>query len=179
MIKISLCNYIAGAGKDTVADYLVENHGFKKYALADGIYEIAEKYYGMKVKDRPLLHHVGEKLREYDPMLWINYTLKRIKEDGHDRVVITDTRKLLEMSYLQETGWENVMVYCKPEVAIERIRNRDGHVDEDVVLNSSLENQLRPLMNSLKVINNDIAFDEIKKEIDAYVRFLTENCLKK
>jgi dephospho-CoA kinase len=179
LIKISLCNYIAGAGKDTVADYLVKNHGFKKYALADGIYEIAEKYYGMKVKDRTLLHHIGEKLREYDPMLWITYSVARIKEDGHDRVVITDTRKLLEMAYLQETGWENVMVYCDPKIAVDRIKERDGHVDEDLVLNSSLENQLRPLKEHMKVIYNDTDFEEVKKEIDAYVRLLDESSFKK
>jgi dephospho-CoA kinase len=172
VIKISLCNYIAGAGKDTIANYLVEEHGFKKYALADGIYEIAEKYYGMQIKDRNLLHHIGEKLREYEPMLWIQYTLKRIEEDGHDRVIITDTRKLLEMAYLQETGWDNVMVYCDPKIAIKRIEERDGHVDEDLVVNSSLENQLRPLKDHMKVIENDIDFEEVKKEIDAYVRFL-------
>lgn len=174
MIRISLCNYVAGAGKDTIANYLVEQHGFKKYALADGIYEIAEKYYGMKVKERTLLHHIGEKLREYDPMLWIHYTLRRIKEDGHDRVIITDTRKLLEMAYLQETGWKNVMVYVKPEIALERLKVRDGeeNVNEELVLNSSLENQLRPLKSEMKVIENDIDFEEVKKEIDAYVRFL-------
>jgi dephospho-CoA kinase len=175
LLKLSLCNYIAGSGKSTIAKYLVDNHGFKEYALADGIYEIAEKYYGMKLKDRKLLHHIGEKLREFDPMLWISYTLERIKEDGHERVVITDTRKLLEMSYLKETGWENVMVYCDPKIAVKRILERDGHVDEELVLNSSLENQLRPLKDHMKVIENDIDFEEVKKEIDAFVKTLEEN----
>lgn len=171
-MKISLCNYIAGAGKSTIAKYLVEEHGFKEYALADGIYEIAEKYYGMKIKDRTLLHHIGEKLREFDVMLWINYTLNRIKEEGHERVVITDTRKLLEMAYLQEVGFENVMIYCDPKVAIERIKERDGVVNEDLIINSDLENQLRPLKDSMKVIENDIDFEEVKKEIDALVKAL-------
>lgn len=174
MLKLSLCNYIAGSGKSTIAKYLVEEHGFKEYALADGIYEIAEKYYGMTQKDRVLLHHIGEKLREFDPMLWIQYTLKRIKEDGHDRVVITDTRKLLELSYLKETGWENVMVYCDPKIALKRIAERDGSVDEELVMNSSLENQLRPLKEYMKVIENDIDFEEVKKEIDAYIKTLSQ-----
>jgi dephospho-CoA kinase len=179
VIKLSLCNYIAGAGKDTVAQYLVEEHGFKAYALADGIYEIAEKYFGMQIKDRDLLWHIGEKLREYDIMLWINHTMKRIQEDGHDRVVITDTRKLLEYAYLKEAGWENVMVYVDPEIAIERLKKRDGKVDVEKVMNSPLENQLRPLKDSMKVLENDIDFEEVKKEIDAYVRFLEESSLPK
>jgi dephospho-CoA kinase len=172
LIKIALCNYIAGAGKDTIASYLVENHGFKKYALSDGIYEIAEKYYGMQIKDRALLHHIGEKLREYDPMLWIKYTVKRIKDDGHDRVVITDVRKLLELSYLQETGWNPVMVYCDPKVAIKRIEERDGQANEELVMNSNLENQLRIFKDEIKTIDNTDCFDETVKEIDAFVKYL-------
>lgn len=173
-MKISLCSYIAGGGKDTVADYLVENYGFKTYAFSDGIYEIAEKYYGMKVKDRKLLHHIGEKLREVDPMLWIRYTLRKIEEDGHDRVVITDTRKLIEMGYLYETGWHNVMVYCDPKVAVKRATERDGQVDEELMINSSLENQLRPFKDVIKTFDNSLKFEETAKEIDAFIEFLEE-----
>ncbi|MDY7043622.1 AAA family ATPase [Virgibacillus sp. M23] len=174
-MKVSLCNYIAGAGKSTIANYLVSQHGFKEYALADGIYEIANKYFGMKDKNRKLLHYVGEKLREDYPLLWVNYTLNRIEEDGHNRVVITDTRKLLEYSYLQEMGWNNLMVYCDQEVALERLEKRDGSVDKELVLNNSLENQLRPLKEHMKVIDNDIEFKEVAKEIDAYIKYLEEN----
>jgi dephospho-CoA kinase len=175
VIKISLCNYIAGAGKDSIANYLVEHHGFKKYAFADGIYRIAHDVYDMKVKERPLLHHIGEKLREYDKLVWIKETLRRIEKDGHDRVVITDTRKLIEMAYLYEHGWENVMVYCDPKVAIKRIEARDGRVDEELVMNSSLENQLRPLKDTMRTIDNTDDFEETKKELDALVRFLDES----
>lgn len=174
MIRISLCNYIGGAGKDSIADYLVEEHGFKKYAFADGIYEIADKYFGMKSKDRRLLQLIGEKLREIDPMLWIQHTLRRIQEEGHDKVVITDTRKLLEMAYLQETGWSNVIIYCDPKVALKRLEERDGVANEELVMNSSLENQLRIFKDEIKTFDNSDDFAETKKEIDAYVKFLGE-----
>lgn len=166
---------MAGSGKDSVADYLVENHGFTKFAFADSIYTIARNIYGMKVKERPLLHHIGESLREYDKLVWIKETLRRIEESGSDRIVITDTRKLLEMAYLQEHGWHNVMVYCDPRVALKRIEERDGNVEEELVMNSSLENQLRPLRDFMKVIDNTDSFDETKKEVDALVRFLEES----
>jgi hypothetical protein len=175
MIKIALNNWMAGSGKDSVADYLVEQHGFKKYALADGIYEIAYNVYGVPRGTKPpreLLHHIGESLRVYDKMVWINETLRRITADGHDKVVITDVRKLLEHAYLGEHGWNNVMVYCKPEIAIQRLKDRDGRIDEDLVMNSSLENQLRPLKDYMRVFDNSDDFEETKKEIDAYIRFL-------
>lgn len=175
MIKIALNNFIAGAGKDDCADYLVEKHGFVKYAFADGIYKIAHEVYGIHEKERPLLHHIGESLREYDKLVWIKETLRRINRDGHERVVITDTRKLIEHAYLLEHGWENVMIYCDPKTAIERLKKRDKVVDEDLVLNSNLENQLRPLKDHMRTIDNSDDFKETTKELDALVKFLETN----
>jgi hypothetical protein len=176
VIKIALNNWMASSGKDSVADYLCEQHGFKKYNLAHGIYEIAYEYYGIPRGTRPpreLLHHIGESLRQYDVMLWIHETLRRIEKEGHDRVIITDVRKLLEHAYLGERGWNNLMIYCDPKVALKRMQERDGvEIDENLVLNSSLENQLRPLKDYMKTIDNSDDFEATKKEVDAYVRFL-------
>ncbi|MED3976107.1 AAA family ATPase [Priestia megaterium] len=178
MLKISLCNYIAGAGKDSVADYLVEKHGFQKVSLSEGIYEIAYEYYGIPRGTKPpreLLHHIAESLRKYDVMLWIKNTLRKVEEMGVDRVVISDTRKLIEYAYLEEMGWNNVMVYCDPKVALERIEKRDGVSSEDneeLLMNSKLENQLRPLKDYMKTFDNSDDFEEVKKEVDAYIKFL-------
>lgn len=171
---LSLNNYIAGSGKSTIAKYLVEEHGFVMYNFADKIYELAEELFGMKVKDRSILIGIGEKLREIDKLVWIKETIKRIEQDGHDRVVIADTRKLLEYAYLIECGFEQAMVYCPEEVAIERLKERDGekNVDIDVVINGSTENQLRPLIDTMKVFNTTLTWEETKEEIDTYIKSL-------
>lgn len=182
MLKIAFNNWIAGSGKDACADYLVEKHGFKKIALAEDIHGIAHNIYGVPEGERPkrdLLWHIGESLREYDIMVWINHTLRKIKADGHDRVVITDVRKVLEHAYLGELGWNNVMIYCDPKVAIKRLKERDGYVNEEAVMNNSLENQLRPLKETMRVFDNTDDFEETKKELDAYVNFLVDSSNKK
>lgn len=175
-IKLSICNYIAGSGKDSVSDYLCEKHGFKKYSFSEKIYEVAHSVYGIPIGTKPprkLLHHIGESLRDYDKLLWINATMKKIEEDGFDRVIITDTRKLLEMAYLEEHGFHNVMVYCDPKIAMERLKARDGDgIDESLVMNSTLENQLRIFKDEIKTIDNSGAYEETLKEIDAFVDFL-------
>lgn len=173
-IKLSLNNFIAGSGKSTIANYLVEKHGFVEYNFADGIYTIARDVFGMKVKDRNILIGIGEKLREIDKMVWIKETLKRIEESGNPRVVIADTRKLLEYAYLIESGYEQAMVYCPEEVAIQRLKDRDGedNVNVDVVINGSTENQLRPLIDTMKVFNTTLTWEETQAEIDLYIKSL-------
>lgn len=171
-IKLSLNNYIAGSGKSTIASYLVEKHGFVVYNFADRIYELAEELFGMKVKDRSILIGIGEKMREIDKMVWIKETIKRIESDGHQRVVVADTRKLLEYAYLIECGFEQAMVFCPEEVAIQRLKDRDGehNVNVDVVLNGATETQLRPLIDQMRVFDTAQPWEQTMEDIDAWVK---------
>ncbi|MEH7209957.1 AAA family ATPase [Priestia megaterium] len=173
-IKLSLNSYISGAGKSTIANYLRDEHGFVIYNFADKIYELAEELFGMKIKDRKLLIAIGERMREIDMLVWIKETMNRIEKDGHDRVVIADTRKLLEYAYLIESGYEQTMVYCPEEVALERLKERDGadNVNEDIVLNGATENQLRPLRDTMKVFDTTQEWEVTKEEIDTYIKSL-------
>ena len=175
MIKLAINSYMPSSGKDTCADYLCENHGFTKYSFSYGIYEIAHKYYGVPEEQRPkreMLHHIGESLRKIDPLLWINYTLNKIEKEGKDRILITDVRKLMEHAYLKELGWTHFMVYCDPSTAIGRAVERDGNdnVDENLMLDSELENQLRPLKNTMIVVDNNNSLDNTFCQLDRIVK---------
>lgn len=80
------------AGKDTVADYLVERYGFKKMSLADKVKEVARDLFFMEGKDRDLLIKVGMKMREIDPNVWVKYLIRQMQtHDGRD-FVIPDVR---------------------------------------------------------------------------------------
>lgn len=124
MAKRIIVNGRGGSGKDELADYLVEKHGFTKIAFADGIYEIARRYFGMKYKDRYLLQRIGQKMREVKNTIWIDYTMSKI--ENLDRVVISDLRQSNEYQIALEHGFLPIRVSADLNKRIERIEKRDG-----------------------------------------------------
>lgn len=173
IIKIALNNHIAGAGKDSIADYLVEKHGFKKYSLSEWIYSVAWNVYGIERGVKPprkLLHHIGESLREYDKMVWLNKTMRLIEAEGHKKVVITDVRKGLEHFYLKECGFNNVKIVCDKDIAISRMAKRDGTVDTKLVLGSNLETELSAV--SMQEIDNSGEWEETVLQIETFLKNL-------
>lgn len=117
-------NGLPASGKDTVADYLVKEYGFTKMAFADGIYQIAEDYFGMKTKDRQLLRDIGEKLRDIDEDVWVDSTLK--KANKLDRVVITDCRRNNEYDKSALYNYYPIKILAKEGDIDKRAELRDG-----------------------------------------------------
>lgn len=111
---IGLCGK-AQVGKDTTADYLVKNHGFKKMALAEYLKQVAELggWDGQKdTKGRRYLQHLGDVMREYDKDIFITEIISRIKTyesvcnqlNIDPRVVISDVRLPAEIEALSKLG---------------------------------------------------------------------------
>lgn len=119
-----LINGRAGAGKDSVADYLVDKYNFKKLAFATGIYEIAYKYFNMQEKNRQLLQDIGQKLREINRNIWANYTYAQVND--LDNFVISDVRQDNEYLIGVSKGFIPVKVNADLDKRIERLTKRDG-----------------------------------------------------
>lgn len=126
---IGLSGY-AQVGKDTVANYLVENYGFVKVSFADPIREalykldpkvrvdeligvsLASAVDGMGWENlkryssdaRELLQRLGTEVgREmFGKDFWVNQGLLRAKE--HENVVFADTRFVNEAQAIQDNG---------------------------------------------------------------------------
>lgn len=105
-----------GAGKDTVAEMLVNGFGYRRVAFADKVRELAYRTrpeirhivdtYGWEnakrefLEVRCVLETVGDGAREVlGEDVWVNAAFKDLDLDNHD-YVITDLRKENEYTYL-------------------------------------------------------------------------------
>ena len=115
------------SGKSTCAEHAVQRIGFDKterLSFADPIYEIAERYWGMKEKDRDLLIFIGESWRQRDPDIWVKILLQKVKElnEQGKSVIIDDLRMPQEMAALKQAGFYTVRLNVSPPEQERRLR---------------------------------------------------------
>ena len=121
-IKIALCGRMR-SGKDSIAAYLIEKHGFVRFAFADELKRICRELFPDRFvagsKPRTLLQGVGVAMREFDPDVWVNATMREIAryQRETDRTlwhrpnyVITDLRFPNEYERLRAEGFVIIRV---------------------------------------------------------------------
>lgn len=187
-----------GAGKDTVADYIVNkfygNNAVKR-ALGKPIHELAEQFANGKI-ERHHLQDLGESIRNiFGEEAWIKYLDDKTKEIK-EPLVIPDIRKLIEYShYCVEKGFLPLYIYVDPQVAKERLVERDGGYNEDD-LKRSIECQMNfierlPMetvgknglckveadypFNNIYVVNNSNDFSDTKKQLNDWWKKVQDN----
>lgn len=159
--KILICGNIAGCGKSTVARYLEEKYGFKELYFAEGIYEIAYKYFGMANKERKLLIDIGQKMREINPDIWVDYTMHRSQQ--YEISCISDCRQENEYYQSVVNGFLPIRIVANRNIAINRIIKRDGKCDVDL-LDSAGEIGTRHI--PMIEINNDKDIEHLHRQLD-------------
>lgn len=170
------------SGKDTVGNYLVKYHGYRKIAFADALkrickllFDFTDEQLNTDLKDsveerwdktpREILQFVGtELLRDmlgnFVPKLgksiWIDIVRRQIMNSA-DKIVITDVRFENEMNLVHELGG---IVFL-----VERDTNySDSHVSEQNI------NILKELLNENdKIIHNNGTLDELYQQIESCV----------
>jgi len=152
------------SGKTTLANHLVEHHGFTRASLATEVrYECMRRvpevdFFDNDIKDtyndvlectpRDYLIHVGTtEVRAADPNFWLKKlegTIRAYQTRGIERFVVDDVRFLNEMKWIKERG-QLILIFreeaWRPEDAdlalIELYESAFGMAD-DCVVNESL-----------------------------------------
>lgn len=135
-----------GAGKDTAADYIVNElsgGSFVKHALGAPIHEIADRYCSGKV-ERHHLQDLGEQMRRiFGEDVWIR-DVDRFIAESEKSVVIPDVRKLIEFAHFRaEKGYNPLYIKANEDVAKERLTKRDGGFNQEDLNRRSIEGQMR------------------------------------
>lgn len=141
MIVILGISGYANSGKDTFADALVDNYGYKKVAFADPIRDVlldmnpilmvedgkpvhlktmVDTHGWDESKDlypqvRQLMVNIGQAMRNnVSHRVWIDAALRRIKSS--DRVVFSDIRQLNEAQILKDTLGAELIYIHRPGI---------------------------------------------------------------
>lgn len=121
--NIGLCGYMR-AGKDTVADYLIREHGYQRMGFADALKEEVARGVGctpadlleepLRTQVRPVLQVWGTEFRRaQDPDYWTEQVRKKIVKEarvGGRRLVFNDVRFANEIALLREYGFVVVKI---------------------------------------------------------------------
>lgn len=117
MTRVALCGR-AGSGKSTLAKLLIDEHGYVRLAFADGIKKIAFEALGRQIDksnppERAFLQIIGDGARAVQSDIWIqrlDSELQTLLEQGANRVVVDDVRRVNEAEYLRSQGFMLVTV---------------------------------------------------------------------
>ena len=133
----------AGSGKDTVAQYLADQHGYHVVHVADALHRLVEdpvwnpvwqvRYpQGRPAKLRRELQDVGDLLRAWDPQMLIKLTVhsinRTVREHPGRPWVIADVRLLQEYQvfHAKYPHARVIGLSAPPSVRMGRILARDG-----------------------------------------------------
>lgn len=166
----------ARAGKDTVAEYLVCNYGFKRYAFADKLREVCSILTGenafapdfkdgttpLEMSGGQLLQKVGNIMRQVHPDVWTRIVANKVNGSDYACIVIPDVRYQSDATCIREMGGILWRIY-RPALAI------DTHVSE----------QQGYSINWDKIIYNDSDLTNLHETITVLLEELGVSALDK
>lgn len=180
-----IINGRSGAGKTEIAYYLQENHKLMEITFADGIYEIAQIYFGMTKKNRKLLQSIGQSLREIDEDVWVNRAKSMIDSvyhsvliDLYNGFVIPDCRQKNEYELMTEGFFLDfipIKVEASLENRIKRIEKRDGIVIDDDYIDRMENHKAETGADDCEymfTLNNDGSKEDLYKQIDEMIKIV-------
>jgi dephospho-CoA kinase len=171
-LKVALIGKMR-SGKDTLADYVIEEYGFTQFAFGDGIREICRILFPEQMKEgnkpRSLLQGVGQKMRQIDNDVWVNKCFNEIEaEKGILNPIITDLRQPNEYKRCKDEGYIMIRVYCDDEIRIKRILEKNDKFDL-----KDLQHETELHIDTFEydyIINNNGNLEDSYKQFDEIIK---------
>jgi dephospho-CoA kinase len=139
------------SGKDTLADYLVENYGFTHVSTGDMVRAEATKRYGNI--ERPTLQIVGPELRaEGGAGVLVDKALEQPRP-----VVITGIRAIGEAKNLQKAGGVLLFIDAYVEIRYERMVKRARDAESVISFEEFAESERKEVAAG----NNDEDYNQV------------------
>jgi hypothetical protein len=163
------------SGKTTLCNYLCSvEPRFQIFSFGKKVKEVGIDLFGMDplTKDRPLLTSLGQKMREIDSEVWINYVIEQNKDK--DFCLVDDLRYQNEYEALIKNGFKIIQLNISDELQGKRIReiypdNFEDHLSARTHL--SEQNQFQWLNEGHPHVSIDSSTDpdEIKQLIKSFI----------
>ncbi len=129
---IALCSPVPQCGKDTVADYLVDNYGFVKVAFGDEVKRFLKELGWNGQKDdktrREIIIPFAELCKKINPKIWVEKAYDNLlkQELVEKNIVISDFRFDVEHEFFIYPEFNNREKYI---VGIERLEYKKEELD--------------------------------------------------
>tara|TARA_B110001452_G_C15241509_1_gene429908 strand:- start:10299 stop:10829 length:531 start_codon:yes stop_codon:yes gene_type:complete len=114
-----------GCGKSTIAEFLVQNHGYERIAFSDVLREIAVLAGTQYIDNRVYLSQLGEVIRRHDPQFLLNSVKEKIL-NSLSNIVIEDIRFQSELDFCDEYSMQTIYFTVPRNEQIRRVQEREG-----------------------------------------------------
>ena len=112
------------SGKTTLCNYLCElEPRFQIFSFGKKVKDVASDLFNMdpQIKDRTLLTSIGQKMREINKDVWVNYVIEQCKDVEY--CLVDDLRYQNEYEALIKNGFKIIQLNISDELQEYRIRN--------------------------------------------------------
>jgi cytidylate kinase len=159
-MKIAICGPIC-SGKTYLSNYLSKAYTLQKFSFGNKVKSIARDLFKMNYKDRPLIQHIADKMKEIDPDIWAKYVVNQIKDI--DNIIIDDLRFPNEAKYLQTLGFIIIKLTIHPGEQRNRImrtyiQTYQEHLDN---LHHNSEQHYNKIIANYSIESNEHLLDTI------------------